>query len=54
MTICACCQKPKKDEELKPIARDSASGPGDTLFVCRDYRGCKPVPSQTTPHSIRH
>lgn len=54
MTYCACCQKPKRDKDLKPVSRDSASGTGTTLYVCRDYTGCKRVPSQTTPHSIRH
>ena len=54
MTYCARCQKPRRGQDLKPISRDSASGSGDTLYLCRDYTSCKPVPSQTTPHSIRH
>ena len=52
--ICARCQEPKRDDEMEPIAKDSASGSGGTLYVCRSYAACKPVPSQTTPHSIRH
>jgi hypothetical protein len=52
--ICARCQEPRKDAEVRPIDIDASTGAGITIYLCRDYNGCKPVPSQITPHSTRH
>jgi hypothetical protein len=50
---CARCNKPIKDDEAKKTDHAAPTGAGTTIYVCRDYGQCKPVPTQTAPVSKR-
>lgn len=49
MKYCQRCNKPLSDGEYDEVDTERPTGPGSTIYICKDW--CKPVPTQTAPVS---